>query len=686
MLCGRVVDTTGAGVEDVAVLQAVERGVGGVRATVPSRGIPLGVTDSRGLFRVGGLAPGPWCLVFDSARHLPRVVRGRTSAPGTANRELPVVLEVGEALEGRVSPMSRELAGRLRVEARLRPHVAGPASAPGGTPAAGTPAGTPEGTARARRALVGADGAFSLRGLLPGARQTLTVWREAEDGRWHLDPSIPGVEAWPGQAEVELRREQTATLVFRAVDAQSDDPVEEMIVWTAATDRDEGRFRVLARDGGRGPIVRHPDGRVRIEGLRVPADGARLRLRVRAVGYRELTLDDIVLEGGEVGDLGPITLDRVPVVRVRVTDSSSGLPVPGARIMLAGEGEPALRWLLSDSGPDAAVDERVRSAVTDERGWASLTCIPGKRCVVRAAAEGRVASDATPVPPGEAPRIELSLEAGATVVVSVVDPQGRPSAGVGVLSWRSSEDGAAGDGPPDSLALPEPSDADGITRFTQLRAGTWLFGLAPEFPGDGNLLDPTREGIQAVELAAGDSRAIVLRDRSRGKLFGRITESRLPLFGAELTLCARGRQNAGSNARVTGCWPVHATKPCRASTAPTPSTASRRARIGSASTIPTEACRTGSTSSSMPVILGWTSMSRSTGSRGASHRPRDVPSPASVSRCPSPVGRRRALSWRRCSSRTSGGRCTCGGSGEPPRSSPMPGGASRCVASRLPAR
>jgi len=532
VLTGRVVDRVGNAVAGAAILQSVERGVGGLTVTVRGRGIPLAATDAEGRFRVDELVPGPWSLVFDAPGYEVRAERGRIERPGQPPEERLVVLDRGEAIAGRVIGAPEHALANLWVEAR--PTVDDPA----GEAAAAEAPGADEVVPRARAARVGAGGEFRVAGLHAGSEQRLTVWEERAEGRERVTEVAPR-DAPAGTLGVELEFTPQATLAFRVVDGASGDPVTRFLAWAGFGD---GR-RPLEDEAGE-PLAHHPGGAVRFEELPAPLEGGEARLVVRAPGFAEHVSDGVRLAAGEERDLGTIELGAAPALRVRVLDDASGAPLEGARVFHARPGERGLEWRAAASDPRE--DERVRFGRTGADGRVSLCAIVGEPSVVLVAADGHVASERVELdlaPPAER-EVEVRMQSGGTLRAVVVDRDGRPVVGAVVERKLDDENGSYGFGGEDGRRT---SDRAGVATYECLPQGDYAFRVLEEEARVARFGRPEQEpSWTPVFVREGGAHELTLISAPRGSLAGTLTEARLPLAGANLHLVSPETAQGGA--------------------------------------------------------------------------------------------------------------------------------------------
>ena len=526
-LSGKIIGRGTNGIGGVAILQAIERGVAGQRVSVPGRGVPLGVSAADGSFRVSGMAAGPWMLLLDSPGHQVEEVRGESPEPGESSGHL-FVLELGDRIAGRVEGLPAEQLARCRVEARvvdeerkredvtLHP--------------------------RARRAELGPGGTFDIAGLHPGVEHRLTLWEQTDEERYQRVGVVPAVDAYPGARDVVLEAEQRSSLTLQAVDATTGQPIETFVIFAGVGSAERIRETILKDDEDK-ISAEHPGGRVTYEDLRPPANGGVAKVRLIAPGYREKLVENIELARGEEKDLGEVALESGPRLKVTVTGGPDREPVAGARVVAAGEdAADSLWWLRGNLDYDVRENWALRVAETDAAGVAWVSLLPSTRNQVVAGAEGFVACEPEEVPagPAEGAGLELHLDAGGSVLVTVRDEAGQTLPGVTVqrqdLAANQNQGNGRGD-PWGGFQGEYVTGAEGTVVIGPLTAGAWSFRAQSQtgWGGDNQAQEVTvTDGVQAT---------VTLSVPVRATISGVVTESRVPLSGAELSLSVKSAES-----------------------------------------------------------------------------------------------------------------------------------------------
>ncbi len=544
VVVGRVVDATGAPVAGAEVFRldpTPRRSVsffGSGRA-----GVSVATTDAEGGFRVDQLEHGPWRLLVATDAHPDQVVTGRAEA-GRGAEHLEVALEPGYEVHGRVIDAPAD-AGELVVRARP--------AAPRDTlrEVAGVEGAT---AAESRRADVGPDGRFAVRGLRAGQDYELALHAASGGG---LEPSRSGtVAVRPGDRGVELRYQLESALVFQVVDAKTREPVEEFDVRAGL------RFPMpLTGDDGR-RLREHPEGRVRFGNLRPRGDQDRAVLQLEATGYEPFEQSDIVLAAESEVDLGTIALRPVPLMKVVVRDARDGQPVEGARVELERQPEPGEGGAFGvrieieeEDGEIVRNSADSRRATTDAEGVAHVSTFENETCVLRVRRRGFADHESEPFYVGASGASEqvVDLLQGGSVLVRLVDAAGQPVPG------KRIDHRAPGARGPVMAGLMghgggHVTDASGEVTFAHLVEGAHSFRMGDGdggamFFGDGEaemnvvVRGPGGPGEEdtwsTVAVAEEGEHELVLVAPEELELYGRVRESGEPLAGARVELRRR---------------------------------------------------------------------------------------------------------------------------------------------------
>lgn len=504
------------------------------------QGVEVGTTGLDGRFHIDELAAGPFRIRVHHPLHPSLIHTGIAEAPGEVQADLRLVLEEGRSIRGVVRGLPASERGRYE--------VLGTPGREGTIRLGGEPPNSSE---------VSAAGDFELTGLRVDTEYTiyLAERRGGQGPRSFFDfgqAASESVVATSGEGGVVLEYLEEATLRFRVVDGETGLPVERFTVelgtpWPVPLVDEDGRL-----------LSNHPGGRVET-GWAPGTTGAGSRLEIEAAGYQPWEQSSIRGESGAVVDLGDLELIPVPTVRVTVVDGASGAPLEGARVALSREVEvdPAggTRMSISFTAGTGGARPRITrgdqvSGITNAEGLAVLNSIPGERGWLQVEhpdfAPWRGEARAWPEGGTVHERVEMNL--GGSVLVSTVDPDGRP-----VPNTRIEHEapglGGAGLAPRVLGQGGVRSDVEGQRLFERLAPGRHRFKI--HRGGDGMMRFGNAaiqigggggEGSEwrSVEVAAGDVAELVLVVPTTTRLSGVVTEEGQPLAGAELSLRADG--------------------------------------------------------------------------------------------------------------------------------------------------
>jgi protocatechuate 3,4-dioxygenase beta subunit len=243
---------------------------------------------------------------------------------------------------------------------------------------------------------------------------------------------LPGEGGKGGAKPAPDRPRPTGTL--RAVITGAGKPIAALLDYSPSPDPENpiaAVYTALAATG----VVEVPDATA----------GVKLKVSIFSPGWRTVLLEDVVVDVGQVKDLGTIDLEKALPATGRVLDPT-GKPVAGATVGAASsESVPRfdLRRLAEMflSEPDWK-----GKATTDKDGVFSLDSLGAGTWRLVATAPGFAPSDEEEVllhPAGTAPAVSLVLQTGHPLLVKVTGPGGAPVAGAEVGVAQQS-----GRGPP----------------------------------------------------------------------------------------------------------------------------------------------------------------------------------------------------------------------------------------------
>lgn len=546
LLEGRVRDPQGRPVAQAEIVSQ-PRQTGFAFAGFSRSRKPLARTDAQGRFTIDMLASGPWRLLVSSEDHPDKAFEGLTERPGAREANLDFVLDEGAEIQGRVTGAKPGDLASLQVSAQPRAET---------DEGQNGPVFGPDGFQMPRRAKVGADGAFHLRGLKPNQNYRLTAQREEANFFAFGGGGRGGVNAKSGDRGVEVPVLPEPAIVCQVVDAASGAAVTEM-------DVKAGYRWMMPLMGTDNQVQRSfPEGKVRFE--RLPprmgfgGGGDKLKLRIDATGYKSYESPELEPAGAQDIDLGLVRLERAPVCRVEVLDLATRGPLVGAEVTLRlsdGGDEGRMVFRTARGGSARSNDESSSHGTTGADGKVVLSSFPGKRATLEVRHADRAPYRGEPIVLEESSDHEetVRLGRGGEVLVRVSDAQGRPVASVEIE--HDGGDGSAAGAFVGRMNAEGPTrtDARGELPFAHLRPGTHKFRLAQEgggvrFVGGGGGMraaiaigglqgdEAPEEPWSSVEVAEGGQSELKLVAPARGALVGHVREGGQALAGAALEL------------------------------------------------------------------------------------------------------------------------------------------------------
>ncbi|MEO1695954.1 MAG: sigma-70 family RNA polymerase sigma factor [Planctomycetota bacterium] len=530
-LAGNVLDAAGLPVNGAELRLEDLGGATFETRSIAASGAPLAVSAGAGSFTLAKVPVGPWRLRADHPDHPTTFVDGETVRPGAQPESVEVRMTVAAALSGLV--VGGPVDGEAAVLAE-RVDGAGEANA-------------------SRAAALRPDGSFEVRGLVAGDPYDV-VLRGGEAASGDALTRPVRIVAGEGPVELELLGNArtpaagSAGLRFRVVDASSGAPLD--------------RFRVFYRDGAQGPLRPMADGALDWPGGFVELDGLSARsgelggaVRVEAEGSMFFEVGGVAVSPGSWTELGDLSIEPAPGLRVRVVDSVTSMPIAGAEIALTASPERT----LSPPAVRAAECVRCHGGPSGDRTPESNPVVPGvcyplyQQKVYRqyewgasTGPDGAALVDVnTAAPANVAVRhpdyvdvaleraryafdevLEIRMDRGGRVVATVIDASGAPVAGASVTC-----DGDR------SLT----TDADGRAVFEGVAAGNRVFAPSrearqPQMVVIGAATPPPAAAGERVRVRVGEEVAVTLELASQGAVTGVVTERGEPLAGARVLL------------------------------------------------------------------------------------------------------------------------------------------------------
>jgi len=412
-----------------------------------------GSSDAAGAFVIGGLDPGEWSLEVEAAGWPEQNWQTFPVLPGAVN-ERDVILESGVTLRGVV------------VDALTRAPIAG--------------------------AEISGSWVFS------------SIARSESDGSFALPMLKPGAWAW----EYHARARGYGRRSWERAGALPEEPV---IVELSAARRLSGRITgsgepllgayvaaVSSESGAEGQQIDWQavrsgrDGAFQIEDLRPDLAHA---LLVRHPGFGsvvyELPPEEMLQDSLDVG-----TVDLAPAAGIsgRAVDEE-GHPIAGLQLRLNGGNQDRGRWSAQRLTDLGYYVERIAARTDDLGRFAFTDLAPGTYSLTGIRQSLDVGSPVTvTVASGQQLEgVELLVAAGLKISGIVVDPDGRPVAGVRVLAYNEKSREAP--------AL-KATEADGVFVVPGLLAGEYRLEFQPRRDWDepeqpGALFEVRLEGVAA---------------------------------------------------------------------------------------------------------------------------------------------------------------------------------------------
>ena len=553
IITGRVVDHTGKSVvgarvrrgdpEEANPMAGLNIAFPGRDAMEAMRGGDSSVTDANGRFELAHLAAGEFLL---RARHRdfpPAVRTGLSVAKGHRVADILITMPRSGVIRGAVLGLPADAAG-LRIMATQKKQ-AGDDSMPGLAGMLGDASEMLDGIGFAygeRQCEIDGDGAFVLRGL--NADSTYRVW-VAQQGAGLAGQGLCSkrVEARTDAAAITLRYERGINVTLVVVDDKSGAPVEDM--WVRDQLRGGGGIGDMLGDftGGGSRQQSYPEGKVTVANLR-PKEKQKLQLTIEAIGYGKFEQKDIVLPKDGSLDLGTVRLLPKPVHRVLVKNAYNGKPIRDARVSLASEQGGGRMPGFAAMGLRG---NTTQSGRTDSEGRCTINASGAEVAELKVTRKGFAATTVmVSAPEGAEQEQVVRLIEGGTVVVTVLDPDGRPvkDANIEHLSPEGGTDNRR-------------TDSSGVARFENLDPDLHDFRVAASRRGGdlaarlGNLGGRGSEDAgapwQSVDVMDQETSALDLRKRPSSSLTGVVRENGVALEDATVTFKA-GQAAGGNNA------------------------------------------------------------------------------------------------------------------------------------------
>ena len=483
-------------------------------------------SDERGEYRFSGLLPGAYQLEAEASGYAP-AASVQTKAEAGVPAEAMLHLREGRVLRGQIVDRDRRPVAGAEI-------FVGSATRGGGLNFEFGVGATPQQKADA---VSGADGRFMLRGLPEEGNARLTAQAQGyASGRATVNPS---------DSEALITLTPALTLAGKLVNEKgagvsglevlverADDEFDFMSFWSSrsAISGPDGSFSIGGLDAGVWRVLAHT------------ATHSTGDLRVDLAQ----DVDDVVAR-----------LEPAAVFAVIVTESGSGMPVPGAVVMIEPQEDPAQgfaghgvgqRGVRVRASADGAGESHIsfggeNRGITDADGVAAFTDLAEGRYSLRLSAEGFARQQLDFVRERGPQRSELALLPGANLRAVVQDGAGAPLPGVRVVATPKIE-GASSKAAP----LTRTTDAAGRAVFTGMQPGIWTvdyeaaaaeggFSFSEVSIGNRGAAKPasSRTGVEAM-LVPGDDAEVLLRATEIAIPTVRVTRRGKPLGNAQVRL------------------------------------------------------------------------------------------------------------------------------------------------------
>jgi uncharacterized GH25 family protein len=460
------------------------------------------ITDENGRYEYAAAPKGTFLLL---------AVKEGWYLPGAPEQWWEAANERGKAPEFEVEIPGEGEAVR-DLEMRRGADVTGTVQGPDGAPLAGARV---RATGADESAPSGADGAFRLEGVTPGASTLLTCRCEG----FTTGPATPiAVDADRGAAGVVIKMlavpHVRGTVTLRSGGVPTD---VRVLAAVESGDTDENPWVAAWRWTNAMPVPVRAGGA--FDGEFSPEYGGRLLVRAESDAYAPAESKPIPIVAGQEAYEVQLVVEPGAALTGRVT-TKSGDPLPGADVSVAEHYE---------SGDDSYSSSNTVPpvwAVTGEDGTFEIPHLAAGRYDVHAAARGFVPALQV-ASPGEGAPVTIALSPELTIEGTVALADGRPVEGLEVQASTDEEVPAFGGFHGETPSAV--TDARGAFRVSGLTEGPWDLAVSVPWGAPINVRGKTVTGV-----AAG-TRGLKVVVEEGGRIRGRVVDTKLrPVAGVAL--------------------------------------------------------------------------------------------------------------------------------------------------------
>lgn len=513
ILAGTVLDADGNPVPEVKLRRTTVENEGmfeGMMAfadALDETGSGRTETDEKGRFELPYEPTGDYVLVAKHDSYPTARTEGTTPLAGGEDRSLVLRFAPTALIAGRIVDFPR---GRKHISVQARPDERRSAESTAPMDAFFRQTGIMGGEYSSK---VAPDGTFSIEGLAMNVEYEVQAFEK--DGILDRRPCSDEKKTESGTADLLLTWDAGASVVFDVEDASTKKPVRDVTVVYRWTTEGMNEMKKLPKRRS------FPSSHIVLDELRPSPTPGTLELAAFADGYLEFEYGEVSVEEGESVDLGKISLELAPIVRVRVLDAATQKPLSRARVTMrpeGGDGEQRRRGPFGGGG-----ESRNALAKTDRQGWCELPACSSGTATLTVVKSGyaKYRREEILMPgPGGSEEI-VSMTRGGMVEVLVVDTSDLPVAKAKVHHQL-----------PDGSTDSRETDREGVARLRNLEAGPHGFRASRPTAGGGggrrgnrgnDSSDSEDVSWQTVAVVGGATSSIVLEVPSSASMRGIVT-------------------------------------------------------------------------------------------------------------------------------------------------------------------